>query len=361
MTTAHKTRLTRGAAKAAVSLPPYGQMIDDFQLVMRKEPVPAMFLVNGVPPDLKTWEAWRDALVDEIAKFLWPRYLNNTWVGASAAGAVDLTLADLALMATLRGDMMKPLAARFPSSVAHKQLFLVEDDTPPGDEFHNYDTAATEGLLNALPGPIRRGVFGVLSFTLQMKREFQRPRAYQTAVLLGDAGFGYLLAKSGVTPSLVSGHCLQASVGACAAYVALRFDLEALPGTVGLLQQYLIDAGDRRVFAGVHYPSDNISSWFCALRICENLFGEHARDAKVFLWQAITTKSAVFAALKAAATVPGSPFAAPMAELLKEAARPPTVPAGPPTPLPIFTLLPGLGMTLPWPYAQLFRHPLPFL
>jgi hypothetical protein len=88
------------------------------------------------------------------------------------------------------------------------------------------------------------------------------------------------------------------------------------------MQQYTADIGDRRVFAGVHYPSDNISSWFCALRMCDNMYSEVGEVAKVFMRGALA-KSAVFAAIvDDIRKDPGSVYAGPMAYLEKEMARP---------------------------------------
>ena len=45
---------------------------------------------------------------------------------------------------------------------------------------------------------------------------------------------------------------------------------------VTALQALAVDMGDRRVFAGVHYPSDNLLSWFVALSVIPCV----ARDEK---------------------------------------------------------------------------------
>ncbi len=80
------------------------------------------------------------------------------------------------------------------------------------------------------------------------------------------------------------------------------------------LQQFAVDIGDRRVFAGVHYPSDNISSWYAALRIIPHIFD--GQSAATFLWTAITTKSLVYGALlEHIAAHPSSPYRAPLARL----------------------------------------------
>ncbi len=57
-----------------------------------------------------------------------------------------------------------------------------------------------------------------------------------------------------------------------------------------------IDLGDRRVFAGVHYPSDNAGSWRIALDITKILGVDRA--AHQFLVEAIRS-SVVFDAMRA--------------------------------------------------------------
>lgn len=61
------------------------------------------------------------------------------------------------------------------------------------------------------------------------------------------------------------------------------------------LEQFGVDIGDRRVFAGVHYPSDNLSSWILALRLGREVFA----DPRVwlFLAEAIQKRSAVYQTL----------------------------------------------------------------
>ena len=94
------------------------------------------------------------------------------------------------------------------------------------------------------------------TFALQIKERLQRPRAYQVALIQGRAGFLHRPAATADTPSMCSGHCLQGSLAGCRV-----FDSDARRMTnrsIEILQQFTVDIGDRRVFAGVHYPSDNL-------------------------------------------------------------------------------------------------------
>ena len=108
----------------------------------------------------------------------------------------------------------------------------------------------------------------------------------------------YVSARTGSTPSLVNGHALHALIAGCTAFIAYAEHLS--PRSVEVLQQFSVDVGDRRVFAGVNYPSDNLASWFVALNLIPYVFaGEQSEAAKRFLWSAISSKSKVFAATSA--------------------------------------------------------------
>jgi membrane-associated phospholipid phosphatase len=48
------------------------------------------------------------------------------------------------------------------------------------------------------------------------------------------------------------------------------------------------------VFAGLHYPSDNLASWIIAMRLAGLVFPNPA--VKVHLWKAISRQSLVFEA-----------------------------------------------------------------
>jgi len=75
---------------------------------------------------------------------------------------------------------------------------------------------------------------------------------------------------TGTHPSLISGHSIQ---GILLSRMVLEFwlqnnEIEKFDKNdiqIKSLAQYAVNFGDRRVFAGVHYPSDNNASWFVAL------------------------------------------------------------------------------------------------
>ena len=58
--------------------------------------------------------------------------------------------------------------------------------------------------------------------------------------------------------------------------------------TKNSLQQYATDFGDRRVFAGLHYPSDTLITWLICFMLVEYVVKPNEiNDAKVFLKECI--------------------------------------------------------------------------
>ena len=85
------------------------------------------------------------------------------------------------------------------------------------------------------------------------------------------------------------------------------------------IEQYATDIGDRRVMAGLHYPSDNLCSWLITLRMANHVFRDPG--VKSHLWSAIQ-RGYVYRLVRAEVTRnPRSPYAPAMAELRLEAAR----------------------------------------
>ena len=115
---------------------------------------------------------------------------------------------------------------------------------------------------------------------------------------------------------MISGHGLQSAIAG--SFVAMEFAAEfsSNPRLKECWSQFMVDVGDRRVFAGVHYPSDSLASWYCALVFVGRFYGAEVRR---FLWDAITTKSRVYAEVAGHARTSGSPYT-PMLDWLADAA-----------------------------------------
>ena len=291
---------------------------------------PGRFRVSGRAGTPAEWDAYIEREVDLMASFLWPRYnpASGSWVGAAAQHMLALTEADMNLMDGLRRQLgVVALADGEWLGKTHLELFETEDSSAR-PTLATYLPHLAPGDRAAFEGAVEDW-FGIVAHAyLRFKAHFQRPRPYQAALLL-NRPFEYRQANTAVTPAMISGHAFQGLVVRCGAYMDTRNRLGGHPGRIARLQQYGVDIGDRRVFAGVHYPTDNLSSWFCGLRLCDHLFGPDGQEAKHYMWTAISTRSMVYRSLVDAVTRdPASPLAEPMRRLQAEAARPADVTAG---------------------------------
>lgn len=283
---------------ATFFLSPWGQMDDELLEQMLTDEIPADWQPpQGLPRDSATWRAWRDAnLVHPIDALLWPAFKPNpaNW---DTAAVRDLNHTDFELMVSLRAHLEHRIDAAVTTTVTHAHYFSEEDgDVGLGVAYERYDPMLQRAARDALRDLMYDGVSNKAgTVSLQLKERFQRPRPYQVAFMPGHKprAFGHRLALTAATPSLISGHCYQGAMAVCAAYAQLRSQLSLRSRET--LMQYAVDIGDRRVFAGVHYPSDNLSSWHTALKLVPHVFdATTAPDVGKFLWEAISSKSHVF-------------------------------------------------------------------
>lgn len=318
------------AKSNAKQFPAWGVMHQKHMTDLANAGVPGRFSVSGRDGKPHEWDAYIAREVKLMADFLWPRFnpASGKWEGAAAHNMEALTVADM--------DLMEELSAQL-------ELIATADGDWLGkthlELFGTEDSSARPTLATYLPNlsPSDRAAFEaavedwfviVAHAYLRFKQHFQRPRPYQAALLL-NRPFEYLEAKTAVTPAMISGHAFQGLVVRGGAYMDTRHRFNGHPHRVARLQQYGVDIGDRRVFAGVHYPTDNLSSWFCGLRLCDHLFGPDGQEAKNYMWQAISTRSTVYQSLvKAVAKNATSPLAEPLRRLQEEAKRPADVTAG---------------------------------
>jgi hypothetical protein len=283
----------------AGELPPWGQM-DDTLFAEILPPIPLDWrLRDGTQPSCDDWWEWLLAIVQDIGFLIWPAYAPGAWTDATVGRMLD---ADFTLLAALRWNIGLPINSVSPTIVQHGDLFTEEDDgkTAFGTGYERYDPTLPKQVVDCLPTVMTAGIVDkVGSLDLQLKLFFQRPRAYQVALLQSRKGFSYQSANTANSPSLVSGHCLQSSLAGCTAFAAFAVSSNLNATSIKVLQQFTVDIGDRRVFAGVHYPSDNLSSWFTALKLVPRVFdAQVAPDIKAFLWEAINSRSIVYNAIK---------------------------------------------------------------
>ena len=118
------------------------------------------------------------------------------------------------------------------------------------------------------------------SVTEILKLEFQRPRPFQLAEELDFADFFHWVSSSANSPALPAGHELQAIfVFLCS---VRHFGLTGKANIVREFAGWCAGIGDRRVYAGLHYPSDILSSQYIAATLIDKVFPqdetEHLRD-----------------------------------------------------------------------------------
>lgn len=309
--------------------PPYGRMILEWETYLGepgKEPAPTDWSGQVV------WAQWRDGVSNLLAQTLWPRWEPKTgWVGAAASGMHALTLADFELFPNLRSQMKRDEVLPGGVRIAQTKLFQLEDEADAKDPAtgevkvdRSLDASLRLYLSKVVDSPTLEAIVGGYlpglgyksgNVDLEVKRDMQRPRPYQIAFLLGNGDFTHNHAKSAVTPSMISGHCVEAMMGGVATWYALETGglLAVHPALGEALARHTVDAGDRRVFGGVHYPSDNISSWLTGLLMSPQVCPDGRGGA--WLWDSIQRHSRVYKALATHARTPGSPYAQPMALL----------------------------------------------
>ena len=298
-------------------LPPYGRLPT---LAEPSDAAPDDWL------DEPTYKPWLAKMLELVSRVLWPicDAQNKTWRGEAVATMDRLTLADLALLQRIRQprarliDTLPVSTLRHLACPPHRIFFEGEDVGPPKTvewlRFYDRD-ADKEQILDAIPVLASRGMSrkSPNGMTFWFKKQLQRPRPYQTSLLLGT-DFTHQAATTALHPALVSGHTLAGMGGLMG--VVERFALDQVPLSPAIAQ-YFLDFGDRRVMAAVHYPSDNLASWILALELCDHAVAPAVRrQVKQQVWHAIRDQSVVYSRLaEHVKDHRHSPFAAALKEL----------------------------------------------
>jgi hypothetical protein len=307
--------MTENVAPTATQFLPYGIMNNEFLknlgapflLASPGEPeVPPDFCPLPENPGVSRQQHWRDLrkeTLEIMRDVVWPLWDEEhlQWHGRARDIMLPLTLADLEILLKLRtgpGPLAintvpdsRPRAINCPLHFA----FFKEED--PGNIFQSYafyDRTLDPKLPQIFAGAFFAGLAAKCSSTqLQFKTRFQRPRAYQMALLLRKPEFNLEEAVSSMSPSMVSGHSLQGLVGVGAVMERILQSGMSFSGdSWQALRQYAVDIGDRRVMAGVHYPSDNLGSWIVLMRLARRIF--RVDGVKQNLWQAIEEQSLIY-------------------------------------------------------------------
>lgn len=263
---------------------------------------------------IATFQAWQSNLLHQISEYIWPTYVprTDTWSGSAVNTAKDLTEFELEVM------ILEFLTARktlddFPNSTlavpnieSHLMHYKYEDQDAPGVNFRQYDrtlgSREEELLLFQMLSAVTSNSLGVgqkIAGHFWFKSELQRPRPLHAALRLNlETDFVSELSSRGQHPSIVSGHCLQGIMMCCSVLENWLQNSSAVdPNRLDSLAQYMVDIGDRRVFAGVHYPSDSIASWGVALSLIPEVFADPVFVTE-FVRDAIFSKSLVYSVVK---------------------------------------------------------------
>ncbi|MGD9617645.1 MAG: phosphatase PAP2 family protein [Alphaproteobacteria bacterium] len=309
-----------------LSFPPYGRMVAEFEERLGQGEAPDDWSID------EDWPTWRGKVLEIITLLLWPVYDFNslTWQGAAAARMQGLTEGDFHILEGLR-PYIKLNVPNIARPISHFEMFQLEDraenmleleagvDRGVDRTLRYYLEGQTDQLtIDTLARWIESGMLRKAgSLPVQLKRDLQRPRAYQISDALGRTWFTHHQAMSSVSPSIISGHAFKGcTMGVASFYHATA--LSCPPPVFDALARIAMDFGDRRVFAGVHYPSDNIASWIAALLICQHVCSDGGRLGRQFLWQAISTKSTVYSAISYAVDQRQAADHQPSLQLLRE-------------------------------------------
>jgi hypothetical protein len=305
---------------AAKGFPPWGFMLPDLLSENNPPWIPKDFRLRTCEDPKnrqQIWVDWRTATLERIKDVLWPEYkpATNTWEGPSAAGTrmLDLTNTDLDLLARIQAhpaglEFERPPRSplRTPDCPVQAKLFQLEDTEQYAESYQHYDGSLFKVMTTDVFSEVRdQGMLRkVASVSIQFKVFFQRPRAYQMAMLLGRPSDIYFFAQSADTPSLSSGHCLQGMLAVGGIIERFLIDgtldkLDCASKSLFALQQWAVDLGDRRVLAGVHYPSDNLASWLIFLRLADRVYFHP--DVKKKLWEAVRKQSYIYREIQLAA------------------------------------------------------------
>lgn len=99
-------------------------------------------------------------------------------------------------------------------------------------------------------------IYGYEPVILTVKQHFNKLRPFQASALL-RIPIKRLDSDSADTPSLPSGHSIQAMLFGAIIYRKHKTFFDANPGVFSWLVTICLDVGRRRIIAGLHFPSDH--------------------------------------------------------------------------------------------------------
>jgi hypothetical protein len=96
---------------------------------------------------------------------------------------------------------------------------------------------------------------------------------------------------------LISGHALQGLTYLISAVLDAHPPLSG--HNLATAKALAVDIGDRRVFAGVHFPSDNLASWLVALKYSDEFWPGRGAVARSLVRDCVQNNSVVYKQLRA--------------------------------------------------------------
>ncbi len=300
-------------------IPPYGLFPDFYRKHTEwRDKVPGDWLHANTPEGDQRFFNWREQRLFDIRDNIWPEWVPGTgWEGDAKAFAAEMSKREVELMTEhfvktdILGEVPGSSGGAAYTHLDHYEFedgrlygklledFRAEDEDPSkpkiGRNFFLYDNTPTDGgERQAFLSAIADSYTGKTNqFYFWFKERLMRPRPYQMALIFNLPEFRSRRAMTAMHSAIVSGHATTGLMIRCG---ALEEMLDAGPVSKPMLQsfsQFIVDVGDRRVFAGVHYPTDNLSSWILALTLIPSLF-RHAETITNTVKRAIKDHSAVY-------------------------------------------------------------------
>lgn len=262
------------------------------------------------PKRLESFQNWRNGHVDKISQSIWPKWdvTSMQWVGGAQDRADEISALELKL---LQSEFQKPgnfilqqqpICPTAQSEISsHATLYELEDSTlrtsskfKPAEILSHYGPDLPETHLKVASEAFKDYGKKKIKGLFWFKGQFQRPRPNHAALCFAELDYVSEIAYTGMHSSIISGHSLIGALMMCFVYESwLDAGLKIENSHLIALSHFGMDHGDRRVFAGVHYPSDNLASWALASDLIPKIFN-HANIISSFLKNAISKRSVVF-------------------------------------------------------------------
>lgn len=289
-----------------MQLPPYGL----FSVGLRQYAADPTIMSDwrpGIPEEdrLTSFHDWRNDILRRLSDSIWPSFdrAQKKWIGQASQWSEAATKRELELVAkhfqgaNAQINKMPTLSKSPEFGHSHLEQFRVEDnpDQPAAINLRDYVSDLSEAQFHLARSVVDDAYeSNKLPGLFWFKNEFTRPRPYQTAHIYSLYNFENYPALSARHSSFYSGHCLEGIIISATIFDLWQSDSASYSNEqIEALSRFAVDFGDRRVFAGVHYPSDNVGSWVIALNLIPNIF-KNSAPVLQFVKNAITNYSVVF-------------------------------------------------------------------